>query len=433
MCGSPKVQGSSLFPENNPQSTAKQYEYRRNWTSWWDSWEPQPGWVTNAGSSKRWHQNQSNWRHGASLYSDDECVSSEKVLHWRTWRSWQHENQDSDVSWWAEKCGSAAQGGSIVPRKVEDFECKYHLGEELAAGIRGVVYLATERSTGRSVVVKKPGNKADTRDFDCLVGKSHPNIVRVYECFCLPSETFIVMQYCAGGDLFQALRKKSAPPSERWTMGVFSQTLQGVRYLHETFRESHNDLKPENLLLDHMPLNSEDVPCIMLADFGCSAAAGACTQATGGGDPRYRAPETFWYAPFGLSTDAWSLGVVLYEIISGGILIYIGEPNISGFRNFRRHQGGKLCRELMKMLKSGKRVDVEQFCGDAARELLAGLLEVEVAQRMTVKQACFHRWFASQEAIAPAAKDDMSHAAALPSAFPCAPGSPSKKSARGGC
>mmetsp|Transcript_97856 Transcript_97856/g.169472 ORF Transcript_97856/g.169472 Transcript_97856/m.169472 type:complete len:500 (-) Transcript_97856:25-1524(-) len=418
--------------ESYPQPTAKQYRYQWRWASWWDSWEDhQQEWV-NADSSKRWHWNQTSpsWRRGSSLHSDEQCTNSAQARYWQTWRSWQHGNEGSEIPRWTEHSASAAQGKSIVPCTVEDFESKYQLGEELAAGTRGVIYLATESSTGRSVVVKKPDNKADTRDFDFVVGKCHPNIVKVFQCFCLPSDTFIVMQYCAGGDLFQALQRFSMPPAESWSMGVFAQTLQGVRYLHEMFRESHNDLKPENLLLHHAPSNSEDVPCIMLADFGCTAAAGTCTQATGGGDPRYRAPETFWHAPFGFSTDAWSLGVVLYEIISGGILIYTGKPNISGFRNFRRHDGGNLCREFMKMLRSGKRVHVGDCCGDAAREVLLGLLKVEVAQRMTVENACSHRWFMNQDATASAAKDEMMPASAP---APCPPGSPSKKSARGGC
>lgn len=272
---------------------------------------------------------------------------------------------------------------------------KYELGRRLAAGHKGVVYLGTERGSGRTVVVKQPTDVSDTSDYDHLVGKRHPNILRVFACFNEAAQTSVVMDYCAGGDLFQVLQTFGGTLAEGWNAAVFEQVLSGVEYLHECFGESHNDIKPENILLDRELTGRQDVPKVLLADFGCVAAAGSTTVAAGGGgDPRYRAPETFHGAAFGVPTDVWSLGVVLFELLTGGLLIHTREFNIRGWNHFARHEGGKACSRLMARLKSGEAVEVDTIKGTRARDLLGRLLELDPKRRPTVRVARVHPWFA---------------------------------------
>lgn len=279
----------------------------------------------------------------------------------------------------------------------KEFSDRYELGMRLAAGHKGVVYLATERSSGRSVVVKKPRSSGDTSDYANVAQKTHPNVVRVFHCFSDASETCVVMEHYAGGDLFQAIKTWGTPP-ENWSADVFEQILKGVQYLHQQFNESHNDLKPENILLDR-PVSPSGVPRAALADFGCAAGDGEVSL-PGGGDPRYRAPEVLWGASFGFATDAWSLGVLLHELLSGGIFIHTQRPNICSYSAFREHANGEDCRCLLEALRAGRAVDVSAAArGRASRSLLLGLLEVERPSRMSVAAALEHEWLGAHNGV----------------------------------
>jgi serine/threonine protein kinase len=203
------------------------------------------------------------------------------------------------------------------------------------------------------------------------------------------------MECCAGGDLFKAL-EHLGNPTQNWCAAVAAQAFRGVAYLHEQFQQSHNDIKPENILLDHAPLNSSDVPRVMIGDFGCARSSGSAsinTDPTVGGDPRYRAPETWKGAPFGVKSDVWSLGVTLFELLSGGQLIYIYQRNISGWSGFCAANEGKLYQKFIVPAQRGDPVKVKSIDGDAARSVLTGLLDVKPEKRFTMEQALKQQWF----------------------------------------
>lgn len=320
---------------------------------------------------------------------------------WESWGdvSWHTEAESSKSSVSVRRCRS--QPPPRHTQHVDQHPCgkefleRYKLGKRLAAGHKGVVYLALERSSGRTVVVKKPLDSADKSDYDRVVQKAHPNVVRVFNCFSDTLETCIVMEHCAGGDLFQAI-KSLGKPNENWSAAVFEQILLGVQYLHEHFKEAHNDLKPENILLDRPP-SPNGVPRVMLADFGCAAGDGEVSLPAGG-DPRYRAPEVLWGASFGLATDIWALGVVLYELLSGGILIHTHRPNVCTYSAFREHADGEDCRCLLKALRAGQSVDISAAArGPASRSLLVGLLDVERFTRLKVAAALKHAWLGAHD------------------------------------
>lgn len=278
----------------------------------------------------------------------------------------------------------------VVDRSPE-FTSKYELGKRIAAGFKGVIFLATQRSNDTTVVVKRPNKPTDTRDFDRLVDKRHPNILRVFECFTGPMETFVVMEYYAGGDLFHAVDRHRTSLSQAWVARVFRQILSGVKYLHD-FGESHNDLKLENMLLDRHMAKPDDVPRVVVADFGCAAPAGSRSS----GDPRYRAPETFSHAPFGFETDIWALGVCLYELLTGGLLIHIQQQNLCGWREFESYEGGALCDKFMKIMRSRPPtpVDIDNIDGEDVQDLLGDLLHLYPHCRMTMESALAHPWLA---------------------------------------
>jgi calcium-dependent protein kinase len=278
-------------------------------------------------------------------------------------------------------------------KEAHEFMGKYELGKRLSAGAQGVTYLATDKKTGQTVVVKKPNDPAETADFDTLVEKSHPNVVRVFSIFHNPLDTYIVMECCSGGDLFGALEGLDTV-TQNWAAAMFLQVIKGIHYLHEQFRECHNDIKPENILLEKKPTSHMDYPRAMIGDFGCIAAINTINQDMGGGDPRYRAPEIWRGGLFGTQSDVWSCGVTLFEIVTGGNLPYVNEPNIGGWSNFCEYQGGYLMQQYISCLQAGYPVDLSQFSMyRRLPNILGQFLDVRPQTRIRLADAFEHPWF----------------------------------------
>lgn len=258
----------------------------------------------------------------------------------------------------------------------------------------GVVYLAKEFGTDTVVVAKCPKNRSDVSDWQFLEEKCHPNVIQVLGLYPELAATFIVLPWCEGGDLAKVLwNMQGRKPSEGWVAKIFIQILRGTSYIHQKFEEVHNDLKAENVLLDRVMYGPEDVPNVMLADFGCSTKRDTVNQAEGGGDPRYRAPETFNDALFGFATDSWALGATLHELLTGGLLIYTNTQNVPyGFYEFtRRHPNVE--RRLMNALRNAHPVPLGHIQKGMAYGVLDWMLEVEPKWRCRLSDALRHPFF----------------------------------------
>eukprot|EP00971_Amphidinium_carterae_P249888 4960057-Amphidinium_carterae.1 len=122
------------------------------------------------------------------------------------------------------------------------------------------------------------------------------------------------MEFAAGGDLGKSVRRACSVKhtvQAPHACGLFKQLVDGVAFLHG-LQVVHRDLKLENLLLDSLG-------CLRIADFGVAVLlrdpeellSDAC------GTPSYMAPELFREHHKGPPVDAWSVGVVLYAMLSG--------------------------------------------------------------------------------------------------------------------
>jgi len=193
---------------------------------------------------------------------------------------------------------------------------RYRVERELGRGGMATVYLAHDEELGRRVAVKVlPERLADDDSFRArflrearLAGRlSHPNVVRVYDAGEADGRPFIVMEYVPGRSLADSGRLPAARVAE---LGM--QACAGLQHAHDAGLV-HRDVKPANLLV------RED-GVLKIADFGIARAAESTRHTQAGtllGTARYLAPEQIAGEDATSASDVYSLGAVLYELLTG--------------------------------------------------------------------------------------------------------------------
>ena len=197
---------------------------------------------------------------------------------------------------------------------------RYAIKEVLGSGGMAKVYLAHDEVLGRDVALKVLAEQyADDEEFverfrreaRSAAALSHPNIVSVYDRGETGSGTaYISMEYVARGTLKEKIREEGRMASSV-AVGVAVQIAEALEAAHER-GVIHRDIKPQNVLVTR----SGD---IKVADFGIAraASASAMTGSTVLGTASYMSPEQAAGARVGPRTDLYSLGVVLFEMLTG--------------------------------------------------------------------------------------------------------------------
>ncbi|KAL6095427.1 mark3 [Pungitius sinensis] len=197
---------------------------------------------------------------------------------------------------------------------------KYRLLKTIGKGNFAKVKLARHVPTGREVAIKiidktqlNPSSLQKLfREVRIMKILNHPNIVKLFEVIETEKTLYLVMEYASGGEVFDYLVAHGRM-KEKEARAKFRQIVSAVQYCHQR-HIVHRDLKAENLLLD-ADMN------IKIADFGFS------NEFTLGGkldtfcgSPPYAAPELFQGKKYdGPEVDVWSLGVILYTLVSGSL------------------------------------------------------------------------------------------------------------------
>ncbi|KAK8820877.1 hypothetical protein WA556_005191 [Blastocystis sp. ATCC 50177/Nand II] len=257
------------------------------------------------------------------------------------------------------------------------------IGEKtLGRGKYGTVYLGTVRGSPERVALKRI-NKANMTPQDAknvmkeaailYKLRRHPHIVGLRFFWEDPHNYYLVQDYMAGGELFNAIvnaRSFSEAQAQKCVLTL----LCTLDYCHQR-GIVHRDLKPENLLLGE-PNNLDS---IRIADFGLANELDISnTLKSYCGTPGYIAPEIALNKPYGPAVDMWSLGVIAYILLCG----YHPFPQ----------DNDKL---MLYNICHG----IFNFNGDSwadkseeAKDFITRLLCVDPAQRLTARQALTHRW-----------------------------------------
>uniref|UniRef100_G1TLC6 Microtubule affinity regulating kinase 2 n=1 Tax=Oryctolagus cuniculus TaxID=9986 RepID=G1TLC6_RABIT len=233
----------------------------------------------------------------------------------------------------------------------------YRLLKTIGKGNFAKVKLARHILTGKELF----------REVRIMKVLNHPNIVKLFEVIETEKTLYLVMEYASGGEVFDYLVAHGRM-KEKEARAKFRQIVSAVQYCHQKFIV-HRDLKAENLLLD-ADMN------IKIADFGFS------NEFTFGnkldtfcGSPPYAAPELFQGKKYdGPEVDVWSLGVILYTLVSGSLPF-----------------DGQNLKELRERVLRGK-YRIPFYMSTDCENLLKKFLILNPSKRGTLEQIMKDRW-----------------------------------------
>lgn len=195
----------------------------------------------------------------------------------------------------------------------------YEIEREIGRGGMATVYLAIQQSLGRQVALKVLALEPDTDDdFSQRFNKEgrilaqlvHPNIVTIYDISMTDDHYFFSMEYLPGGTLKQRIRQGLSLES---AVQITRSIAKALGYAHEK-GVVHRDIKPFNILF-----RQDDTP--ILTDFGVARVAESKTintiKGSTIGSPGYMSPEQARGEIATIQSDLYSLGVVVYEMLTG--------------------------------------------------------------------------------------------------------------------
>ncbi|KAE8586794.1 hypothetical protein XENTR_v10021767 [Xenopus tropicalis] len=251
----------------------------------------------------------------------------------------------------------------------------YRLLKTIGKGNFAKVKLARHILTGREVAIKiidktqlNPTSLQKLfREVRIMKILNHPNIVKLFEVIETEKTLYLVMEYASGGEVFDYLVAHGRM-KEKEARAKFRQIVSAVQYCHQK-HIVHRDLKAENLLLD-ADMN------IKIADFGFSNEFTVGNKLdTFCGSPPYAAPELFQGKKYdGPEVDVWSLGVILYTLVSGSLPF-----------------DGQNLKELRERVLRGK-YRIPFYMSTDCENLLKRFLVLNPSKRGTLEQIMKDRW-----------------------------------------
>ena len=245
--------------------------------------------VTTSGSHTR-----RNWKRWKTRPQSKISVGQPQVFK-------QHLRVDEDFNW-----------------SGEDPQKSFQIIKQVGSGAYGSVFLASHLATGKRLVIKEVFCGQDPQSVAAIESEigilkqcRHPDIVGYYGC-CRKSENdlWIFMDYCEHGSLATLISHlPSKCLSQIQAVSILSHVIKGLEYLH-TLNVVHRDIKSANILINAAGE-------VKIADFGISKQLSSIEALSVLGTPHFMSPEAVDGQPVSTSTDIWSVGITLIEMVEG--------------------------------------------------------------------------------------------------------------------
>jgi len=274
-------------------------------------------------------------------------------------------------------------GSTLVdgPGDAFKFEDDYTLDKRLRSGSYGVVYTTRNKTTNEEFAVKvidrtklkKKDDDGTFREVGIMKDlRNVDNVVKLIDFYVEPATFYVVQVFAKGGDVFDRLAQRTTY-NEKDSRDLGIKLLKTLVELHKR-KICHRDLKPENLLLK----GKIDDTNILLADFGFAKYVPEEGLKTRCGTPAFVAPEILVGNAYGVQSDMWSAGCLIYMLI-GGYPPFQDES----------HRG------LFRKIRAADFTFHDMYWSNVslhAKQLISKLLTVDPQIRLTSSQSLLTTW-----------------------------------------
>ncbi|KPJ70282.1 hypothetical protein AMJ44_00120 [candidate division WOR-1 bacterium DG_54_3] len=278
------------------------------------------------------------------------------------------------------------------------FAGRYQIIEELGKGGMGKVYKAHDTEIKEKVALKllKPEIAADKKTIERFQNElkfarkiSHRNVCRMYDLNKEEGSYYITMEYVPGEDLKSSIRRMG-PLSAGKTISIAKQVCEGLEEAHR-LDVVHRDLKPQNIMID------KDGN-VRIMDFGIARSLKAKGITGAGvmiGTPEYMSPEQVEAKDIDQRSDIYSLGIILYEMVTGKVPFEGDTPFTIGMKHkseiprdpkeLNAHLPEDLSRLILKCMEKSKE-NRYQSAGEVRSELIRIENEIPTKERVAPKR-----------------------------------------------
>lgn len=325
-----------------------------------------------------------NLSHCYVVKGDKELINNESYysfyLKFRSkTRQYYAKSEESMNSWIAELNKSL---------NFNDVNDHYNFLEDLGKGSFGVVKQAEDLKTKEKVaikIIKKARLSLKNLELvkieiEIMKICDHENIVRYINSYEDIENIYIIMEYLRGGNLNYFLATQGNLISESKAKNISQQVAFGVKYLHD-LGIIHRDLKPDNIMIS----TESKLPIFKLMDFGLSKVLGYNEEVRDSyGTLVFSSPEIVKREPYDTRVDVWSLGVMIFYIITGNL------PFDDDQNNLKRIVSNIINKEIF--FYSGRWNTVSRDCID----LIKRCLEKSMANRCDIDSFINHCWLSDK-------------------------------------
>ena len=260
----------------------------------------------------------------------------------------------------------------VIPRSVRHYKLTTTLGHGAFSTVVKAINTVNNKTYAckvmdKCVIEDERDRDMFQREIDAMAFMRHPSLVALRDFFWDDKNYYMIMDLCCGGELFDYIveHERLDEPSAAY---LFKQIVQAVKYCHQ-LGVAHRDLKPENILIKKFPV-------IKLTDFGlCGFMNEEKTLQTFCGSPCYCSPECLERVGYdGHKSDVWSLGVILFAMVTG------------------EHPWNILNMSIMlRQILTGS-YTYPGYVSPLCRDLIDSMLVVDPRDRATIERVERHPW-----------------------------------------